>query len=79
MRELLDIYLITSFIVGNFRNTEAMRVIFFWKYSKFNADSKNEEKIEKKCFVFQRNASELFPFNSIYQEETTCHQQSMYE
>ena len=43
-----------------------MRVIFFRKYSKFNADSKKEEKIEKKCFALQINASELFAFNSVY-------------
>ena len=30
-RELLDIYPIKSFDVGNFRNTEAKRIIFFPK------------------------------------------------
>ena len=43
-RDLLDIYLSTSFNVGNFRNKEAMRVIFFWKVSKFNTVLKNAEK-----------------------------------
>ena len=51
-RERLDIYLRTSFVVGNFGNTEAMRVIVFWKFSKFNADSKNAEKNWEKMFSF---------------------------
>ena len=29
-----------------------MRVIFVWKYSKFNADSKNAEKNSEKIFCF---------------------------
>ena len=29
-----------------------MTVIFFWKYSKFNADSKNAEKTPEKTFCF---------------------------
>ena len=33
-----------SFSVGNFRNSEAMRVIFLRKSSKFNTDFKNAEK-----------------------------------
>ena len=41
-----------SFVVGNFGNTEAMRVMFFWKYLKFNADSKNAEKNSEKRFCF---------------------------
>ena len=43
-RDLLDIYLSTSFSVGNFRNSEAMRVIFLRKSSKFNTVLKNAEK-----------------------------------
>ena len=44
-----------------------MRVVFFGKRSKFNADSKNaEKKIEKNSFVFEINASELFAFNCLY-------------
>ena len=37
-REFLDIYLSKPFAVRNFGNTEAMRVILFWKVSKFNSD-----------------------------------------
>ena len=43
-RELLDIYLSASFGDGSFSKTEARRVIFASKCSKFNADSKNAEK-----------------------------------
>ena len=51
-RELLDIYPTTSFDVGNFSNTEAMRVIFCWKCSKLNADMENAEKDCEKKFCF---------------------------
>ena len=51
-RVLLDIYLSASFGDGSFANTEARRVIFFWKCSKFNADSKNAEKNREKMFCF---------------------------
>ena len=51
-RELLDIYLSASFGDGSFGNTEARRVIFFWKCLKFNADSKNAEKNPEKIFCF---------------------------
>ena len=51
-RELLDIYLSESFGDSSFGNTEARRVIFFWKCSKFNADSKNAEKHSEKMFCF---------------------------
>ena len=51
-RERLDIYLSTSFVVGNFGNTWATMVIFFWKCSKFSADSKNAEKNWEKMFCF---------------------------
>ena len=51
-RDVLGIYLSTCFVVGNFGNTEAMRVIFFWKCLKFNADSKNAEKNLEKIFYF---------------------------
>ena len=43
-RKLLDIYLSASFGDGSFGKTEARRVIFFSKCSKFNADSKNAQK-----------------------------------
>ena len=51
-REFLDIYLSKSFGVGNFGNTEAMRVIFFWKCSKFNGDLENAAKKQEKIFCF---------------------------
>ena len=51
-RKLLDIYLSTSFGDGSFGNTEARRVIFVWKCSKFNADSENAEKNSEKVFCF---------------------------
>ena len=51
-REFLDIYLSTSFVVRNLGNRQAKRVIFFWKCSKFNADSKNVEKNSEKMFYF---------------------------
>ena len=54
-RELLDIYLSASFGDGSFGNTEARRVIFFWKCLKFNADSKNaKKKLEKKFSFFDK-------------------------
>ena len=66
-REFLDIYLSKSFGVGNFENTEAMRVIFFSKFSKFNADYENSgKKTKKRFFVFEINASELFALNRLY-------------
>ena len=50
--ERLDIYLSTSFVVDNFKNTSAIRVIVFWKCSKFNGDTKNAEKNSEKIFRF---------------------------
>ena len=47
-----EIYLSTSFVVGNFGITWAMRLICFWKCSKFNADSKNTEKKWGNFFCF---------------------------
>ena len=51
-RELLDIYPTKSIEVGNFGNTEAMRIIFVRKCSKFNVDLGNEEKSSEKLFCF---------------------------
>ena len=66
-REFLDIYLSKCFGVGNLGNTEAMRVMFFSKFSKFNADLENSGKKKKKrFFVFEINASELFALNRLY-------------
>ena len=65
-REILDIYQRTSFGGGNFGNTSAMRVSFFRKFSKFNVDVKDAEKIQQNYFVFDINASELFALNCLY-------------
>ena len=35
-------------------------------------------KIQKKFFVSDLNASKFVALNSLYQEDNTCHQQSMY-
>ena len=51
-RYLSDIYLTTFWEVGNFGNTLAMSVIFFWTCSKFNQDFKNEEKNSEHFFRF---------------------------
>ena len=39
--------------------------------------SKMQEKIDKKVFVFKIIASELVALNCLYEQEITCHQQSM--
>ena len=39
--------------------------------------SKIQEKIHKKLFVFKIIASELVALNCLYEQEITCHQQSM--
>ena len=65
-RDLLDFYLSTSFVVGNFGNTKAMRVIFFENVRKLKEIRKMQKKIEKKSFVFDINASSLFAFNCVY-------------
>ena len=52
------------FGVFNFRNTKAMSVIFFPKCLKINLYFKNALEIEKKCFVFEKTASELVSLNS---------------
>ena len=51
-RDLSDIYLSTSFSVGNFRNSEAMKVTFLRKSWKFNTDLKRAEKNWQKIFCF---------------------------
>ena len=68
-RELLDIYLSTSFLVGNFGNAEAMRVIFFFFFENVKNLMqiwKMQKKIQKKSFVFEISASELFALNCLY-------------
>ena len=39
--------------------------------------SEMQEKIEKKLLVFEIIASELVALNCLYEEENTCHRQSM--
>ena len=51
-RERIEVYPTAFFEVGNFGNTEAMGVIFFWKCSKFKEDLKNAEKISEIIFCF---------------------------
>ena len=70
-----------SFGVNNFRNTEAMRLIYFYfsKCSKFNVDSKNAIKIDKKFLIFQIIAFELVAVNSLYCYENACRWQSTCE
>ena len=55
-QDFSDIYLITFFGDGNFGNTSAMGVIFFWKSSKFNVDFRNEEKNWEKVFSLLDNS-----------------------
>ena len=43
-RDFLVIYLTTFFGSGKFKNTSAMRVITFWKCSKFNLNLENGKK-----------------------------------
>ena len=52
-RDFLGIYLTTSLGVRYFRDTSAMRVIFFfWKGSKFDADMKNAQNSSENVFCF---------------------------
>ena len=43
-----------------------MRVIFFFKFLKFNLDFKNAAKTEKRFFVSEKIASELVSLNNLY-------------
>ena len=54
-RDLLDIYLTTVFGVYNFQNTWAMRVISFWKCSKFNVAFQNAATNCENIFCFCNN------------------------
>ena len=62
----LDIYLTIFFEAGISGNTSAMRVIFFGKCLKFNADFEYLKKIQKKYFVFERTAPELVALTCLY-------------
>ena len=52
---LLEISLTTLFGVRNFRNTWVMRTSFFWKWSKFNINFKNAERIWENVFYLWEN------------------------
>ena len=52
------------FAVYNFRNKSRVRVIFFWKYSKFSLDSQMEQKHEKIFSKFEFIAFELVALDS---------------
>ena len=54
-RDSLDIYLTTFFGVRNFKNTSAIRVIFFWKCSKLNRNLQNVKKNWQNIFCFWDN------------------------
>ena len=51
-QDVLDNYLTIFFGVRNFGNTSVMRVIFFWKDSKFNIYFENAKNIPEKLFGF---------------------------
>ena len=53
--EFLDSYLTTSFRVGNFGNTSAVRVIYFCKCSEFNLAFKNAAINSENIFCFWDN------------------------
>ena len=55
-RIFLDIYLTTYLGVRNIKYTSSVRVIFFWKYSKFNVDFRNWEKNPEQVFCFWDNS-----------------------
>ena len=54
-RYFLEIFLIMFFGVRNFENTWAVRVIFFWKCSKFNLAFKNGASNWENVFSFWDN------------------------
>ena len=51
-RDFLDIYLTTSFGVPKFKNTSAMRVIFFFKMFKIGSKLQKRKKKFRKYFSF---------------------------
>ena len=54
-RNFLDIYLTTSFRVRKFKNTSAVRVILFRKYSKLNLNFENAKENSENIFRFWDN------------------------
>ena len=64
-RDFLDIYLTTVFGVGKFKNTSAMRVIFFLKMLKLESKIR-KKKTAKIFFVSEINASVNVARNSLF-------------
>ena len=62
--------------VYSFRNTGAMRVIFFSTCSKFHGESENAIKIPEMFLVFQIIASEVVVGNCPYYYDNSCSWQS---
>ena len=77
-QDFLDNYLKTFFGVRSFGNISTMRHIFFWKMFqiqyRFQKCKKNSW---KSFFVPEIIAYELVALNCLYEEEHTCHWQSM--
>ena len=73
-RDFLDIYLTTLIRVRQFKNTSAMRLIFFLKMFKIESKfRKFQKKIEKMFFVSQIIACENGAIHFLYEEENTCY------
>ena len=78
--DFLDVYLTMLLIVRKFKNTAAMRIMFFWKCLKLNLNLKNtkkkqknknknkNKKNEKNVFVSEINASENVTTNAYFQK-----------
>ena len=77
-RDFLDIYITTSFRVRKFKNTSAMRVIFFLEMFKIESKFRKIKKsIEKRYFDSETIASENIALNCLCQEHNTCYRQSV--
>ena len=78
-RDLTEIYLITFFGDGNFGNTSAMRIIFFFmNVQNLMQILEMQRKTQKKSFVCEIIISELVALSCFYKEGNTCHRQSMW-
>ena len=56
----------------NFRDIEAIKVIFFWKCEKLYIDLENEIKLEKILTVLKIIAIELVAGISVIYDKNTC-------
>ena len=75
-RDFLDTYLTMDFGVRNFRNTSAMRVIFFPKMFKIESKSRKcKKKIQNILFISEIKASQNVAINCLFQEENTYNRQ----